>query len=164
MHTSPTETPGKGDAGGMNVVEFHQAKALADLGHEVDLITRRTSPDTPDYVAISSGIRLRHVSAGPAVPLAKSLIDQHIDEFRAGLGDLSGYDAIHSNHWMSGVAALPLAKSAGVPHVQTFHSVAALPDSPLAHGEPPESPARIPGEQFVAKQSDAVVAVSAAEA
>ncbi len=164
MHTSPTETPGKGDAGGMNVVEFHQAKALANLGHEVDLITRRTSPDTPDYVAISSGVRLRYVPAGPARPLAKSLIDAHIEEFRAGLGDLSGYDAIHSNHWMSGVAALPLAQSAGIPHVQTFHSVAALPDSPLAHGEPPESPARIPGEQLVAKQSDAVVAVSAAEA
>ena len=29
MHTSPASSPGAGDAGGMNVVELHQAEALA---------------------------------------------------------------------------------------------------------------------------------------
>ncbi|MFZ1410369.1 MAG: glycosyltransferase, partial [Micropruina sp.] len=68
------------------------------------------------------------------------------------------------DHWMSGVAALPAARAWGVPHVQSFHSVAALPGSPLAEGEPPESPARVPGERLVAAESDSVVAISAAEA
>ena len=42
--------------------------------------------------------------------------------------------------------------------------MAALPGSALSEGEPPESPARVPGERLVATQSDGVIAISAAEA
>ena len=168
MHTSPADLPGSGDAGGMNVVEYHQAFALAGLGHRVDLVTRRSDPAQPDVVELADGVRLRHLPAGPPQRLAKSLIDAHIEEFSAGLAGLaeSGvrYDVLHSHHWMSGVAALPVARAWGVPHVQSFHSVAALPGSALSEGEPPESPARVPGERLVATESDAVIAISAAEA
>ena len=165
MHTSPADLPGSGDAGGMNVVEYHQAFALAALGHRVDLITRRSGPAQPDVVELSDAVRLLHLPGGPAQPLAKSLIDAHIEEFSAGLAALGvRYDVLHSHHWMSGVAALPVARAWGVPHVQSFHSVAALPGSALSEGEPPESPARVPGERLVATESDAVIAISAAEA
>lgn len=165
MHTSPADLPGSGDAGGMNVVEHHQAFALARLGHRVDLITRRSDPAQPDVADLSDAVRLLHLPAGPPERLAKSLIDAHIEEFSAGLAGLgAGYDVLHSHHWMSGVAALPVARSWGVPHVQSFHSVAALPGSALSEGEPPESPARVPGERLVATESDAVLAISAAEA
>ena len=165
MHTSPADLPGSGDAGGMNVVEHHQALALARLGHRVDLITRRSDPAQPDLVELSEGVRLLHLPAGPPERLAKSLIDAHIEEFSAGLAALGGgYHVLHSHHWMSGVAALPVARAWGVPHVQSFHSVAALPGSALSEGEPPESPARVPGERLVATESDAVIAISAAEA
>ncbi len=165
MHTSPADLPGSGDAGGMNVVEYHQAFALAGLGHRVDLITRRSDPGQPDVVELSDAVRLRHLPAGPPARLAKSLIDAHIEEFSAGLAALGGgYHVLHSHHWMSGVAALPVAHDWGVPHVQSFHSVAALPGSALSEGEPPESPARVPGERLVATESDAVIAISAAEA
>lgn len=165
MHTSPADLPGSGDAGGMNVVEHHQSRALAQLGHRVDLITRRSDPAQPDLVELSDGVRLLHLPAGPPERLAKSLIDAHIEEFSAGLAGLDGgYDVLHSHHWMSGVAALPVARAWGVPHVQSFHSVAALPGSALSEGEPPESPARVPGERLVATESDAVIAISAAEA
>lgn len=165
MHTSPADLPGSGDAGGMNVVEHHQALALARLGHRVDLITRRSDPAQPDLVELSEGVRLLHLPAGPPERLAKSLIDAHIEEFSAGLAALDGgYHVLHSHHWMSGVAALPVARAWGVPHVQSFHSVAALPGSALSEGEPPESPARVPGERLVATESDAVIAISAAEA
>ncbi len=148
----------------MNVVEWHQAAALAELGHQVDLITRRSSPDAPDSLEIAPGITLRHLPAGPPQRLAKSAIDAHIAEFAAGLANLPRYDVVHSHHWMSGVAALPVARGWGVPHVQSFHSVAAHPGSSLHEGEPPESPDRVPGEALAAQESDAVVAISAAEA
>lgn len=164
MHTSPADLPGSGDAGGMNVVEYHQAFALALLGHRVDLITRRSDPAQPDVVELSDAVRLLHLPAGPPAKLAKSLIDAHIDEFSAALARLAPYDVLHAHHWMSGVAALPVARAWGVPHVQSFHSVAALPGSALSEGEPPESPARVPGERLVATESDAVIAISAAEA
>lgn len=164
MHTSPAEAPGAGDAGGMNVVESAQARALADLGHTVELVTRRTSPDQPDLEELADRVWLRHLDAGPARPLAKSEIDAHIDEFAAGLERLPRPDLVHSHHWMSGMAALDAAAAWGVPHVQSYHSVAALPGSPLSDGEPPESPGRVAGEALLARRSDAIVAVSTAEA
>ncbi len=164
MHTSPAELPGAGDAGGMNVVERHQASALAQLGHQVEFITRRTSPTAADVVDLEPGVTMRHVTAGPETPLAKSRIDAHIPQFRAGMERLGPYDVVHSHHWMSGVAALPLAREWGVPHVQSYHSVAALPGSTLGQGEPAESPARVPGEAMLARESDLLVTISAAEA
>lgn len=164
MHTSPASTPGAGDAGGMNVVELHQAHALADLGHRVDLVTRRAAPDAPDVTDLGAGVRLLHVDGGPRTDLPKSAIDDHIEEFSAGLARLERYDLVQSHHWMSGVAALPVAARWGVPHVQSFHSVAAPQGSPLSHGEPPESDARVAGEALIARRSDAIIAVSTAEA
>ncbi|MDR1767859.1 MAG: glycosyltransferase [Propionibacteriaceae bacterium] len=164
MHTSPAMQPGSGDAGGMNVVERAQAEALGRLGHQVELITRRSDPADPDAVDLAPAVVLRHLDAGPRAPLPKSEIDRHIDQFRDGLSRLAGYDLVHSHHWMSGVAALPLANQWGVPHVQSFHSVAAPVGSPLSEGERPESPARIDGEAMLARRSQAVVAISAAEA
>jgi glycosyltransferase involved in cell wall biosynthesis/LmbE family N-acetylglucosaminyl deacetylase len=223
LHTSPAESPGAGDAGGMNVVVAHEARALAALGHTVDLITRRSLPDQPDAIELSPGVTLRHLTAGPTAPLAKSAIDAYIPDFTEALttlteslagpaddaqpdatptdlpdapppADRSGdgspfdhttatdppsplppepngtadrrppYDLIHSQHWMSGVAALPVARAWGIPHVQSYHSVAARPGSALSEGEPPESPPRVPGEALLARESDLVIAISAAEA
>ncbi|CAI9403973.1 glycosyltransferase [Aestuariimicrobium sp. T2.26MG-19.2B] len=169
MHTSPVATPGSGDAGGMNVVEWNIATALARQGHDVTLVTRKSSPDDADSTEVGpegapGRITLVTLPAGPLAPLAKSEIDAHIDEFRAGLAGLEAPGIVHSHHWMSGVAALDVARGWRVPHVQSFHSVAALPGSPLSSGEPPESPARVPGERVTAQTSDAVVAISAAEA
>ncbi len=164
LHTSPASAPGAGDAGGMNVVELHQARALADLGYTVDIATRRAEADQPDVTDLGGGVRLLHLTAGPTADLAKSAIDAHIEEFSAGLAGLEPYDLVQSHHWMSGVAALPVARAWGVPHVQSYHSVAAHPGSPLSAGEPPESDARVAGEAFIARESDAIIAVSTAEA
>ncbi|MDR1851214.1 MAG: glycosyltransferase [Propionibacteriaceae bacterium] len=165
MHTSPADAPGSGDAGGMNVVELHAAEELARLGHRVDLITRRSDPSQPDVLELAENLRLLHLTAGPTAPLAKSEIDQYIPQFTEALAGIDAdYDIFHSQHWMSGVAALPLARARGVPHVQSFHSVAAKPGSVLAEGEPAESPQRVPGEAMLAQESDLVIAISAAEA
>lgn len=164
LHTSPLHSPGSRDAGGMNVVEVHQAIALARLGHEVELVTRRDDPDTPATVEVAPGVVVRQLDAGPAEPLAKSAQEAWIDDFSRALASLEPYDLVHSQHWMSGVAALPVAHAWGVPHVQSFHSVAALPGQPLGEGEPPESPGRNTGERLIAQGSDLVVAVSEYEA
>ena len=174
LHTYPLEEPGGADAGGMNVVVLEQSLALARLGHRVDLFTRRSDPAAPRIVEIAEGVRLFHLDAGPAEPLAKSAMEQAIAPFRRALHEVltadddapdGGWDLIHSHHWFSGVAALPLARELGIPHLQSFHSVAAPSgSSTLDAGEPAESSGRIPGEQFAATGSDLVVAVSEAEA
>ncbi|OYN87654.1 glycosyltransferase [Parenemella sanctibonifatiensis] len=168
LHTSPLASPGQADAGGMNVVELHQALALAERGVEVDLLTRRSEPDPPDVEDVAPGVRLHRLPAGPPTPLTKAETDDTIEPFREQLAafvDRQRPDVLHSHHWFSGVAALPVGRGAGVPHVQSFHSVAAPAGSgSFAAGEPAESPRRIVGERTVADGSDLVVTVSEAEA
>ncbi|WP_432558823.1 glycosyltransferase [Granulicoccus sp. GXG6511] len=171
LHTSPYTALGTGDGGGMNVVVREQAESLAQLGHQVELFTRRDDPETPDIQETAAGVRLHTLDAGPAKPLPKSRIDDYLDQFTHGLRRrLRELEAvgepvalIHSHHWMSGVAALPVARELGVPHLQSYHSIAALPDHPLSEGEPAESVRRVPGEALIARESDLVVAVSEAE-
>ncbi|MEC5150784.1 glycosyltransferase [Cryobacterium sp. GrIS_2_6] len=164
LHTSPGDEPGSGDAGGMNVVVRQQAEAMAAAGHTVDIVTRRSSAALPDAVVLAPRLTLRFLQAGPAKPISKGAHEAVIDEFRVGLAALGDYDVIHSHHWFSGMAALPLAQGRGIPHVQSFHSIAADPSTPLSAGERPESPGRMRGEAWLARESDALVAISNAEA
>ncbi|MFZ7087693.1 glycosyltransferase [Curtobacterium sp. RRHDQ10] len=163
LHTSPGDEPGSGEVGGMNVVVRHQAEALADLGHHVEIVTRRSSPSQPDSVSIVEGVCLRFLSAGPAAPVPKGEHDAFIDAFRDGLAALGPFDVFHSHHWFSGMAALPVARDRHRPHVQSFHSIAADATTPLSEGERPESTGRMAGETYLAQHSDAVVAISEAE-
>lgn len=172
LHTSPYTALGTGDGGGMNVVVRQQAEALGQLGHAVELFTRRDDPETPEMIVTDKGVRLHTLDAGPAKPLPKSRIDHYLEQFSDNLADRlrqlaaagQPVELIHSHHWMSGVAALPVARRRGVPHLQSYHSIAALPDRPLSDGEPPESPDRVRGETLLARESDLVLAVSHAEA
>lgn len=164
LHTSPGAEPGSGDAGGMNVVVRSQAEAMASLGHTVDILTRRSSFETPEDQQIRPGVTLRFLDAGPAEPVPKGDHEGFIDEFRMRMAALGPYDLIHSHHWFSGMAALPLARRNGIPHVQSFHSIAADECTPLSAGERAESAGRMAGEAWLARESDAVVAISEAEA
>jgi D-inositol-3-phosphate glycosyltransferase len=164
LHTSPGAEPGSGDAGGMNVVVRHQAEALAALGHRVEILTRRSSAEMPAERSLGAGVTLRHLDAGPLRPAPKGDHEGFIDEFRDRAGAHGPYDVIHSHHWFSGMAMLPLARALRVPHVQSFHSIAADEATPLSAGERPESSGRMAGEAWLARESDAIVAVSAAEA
>ncbi|WP_285037804.1 glycosyltransferase [Plantibacter sp. ME-Dv--P-095] len=164
LHTSPGDEPGSGDAGGMNVVVRHQAVAMGAAGHEVDVITRRSSAGQPSSSALAPGVTLRFLDAGPAEPVAKGRHEEFVEDFRSELARLPRYDVLHAHHWFSGMAALPLARELAVPHVQSFHSIAAESTTPLSHGERAESPGRLAGEAWLAAESDAVVAISAAEA
>ncbi|WP_371740846.1 glycosyltransferase [Frigoribacterium sp. CFBP 13729] len=164
LHTSPGAEPGSGDVGGMNVVVRNQAEALGAAGHEVEILTRRSSPDEPEAVELSPGVVLRFLAAGPVEAVPKGRHEEFVDEFRERLAELGPWDVIHSHHWFSGVAALPVARQRGIPHVQSFHSIAAADSTPLSHGERAESPGRLAGEAMLARESDAVVAISHAEA
>lgn len=153
----------------MNVVEVNSAKALAARGHQVDMLTRRDDPDLAEVLEVAPGVRLFNLVAGPADSVAKSQQEGLIEPFRSAMAQWwssrgAGVDVVHSHHWFSGVAALPIARAAGVPHLQSYHSVAAPVGASLDAGEPPESEGRPAGERLVAEQSQRIVAVSAAEA
>lgn len=171
MHTNPFAEPGSGDVGGMNVVVRHAAAVLRARGWQVDVYIRRSDATSPD-VEHHDGVRLHRLTAGPARPATKTEQEAYVAEFGAELRSAHGRAAaegaawhlIHSHHWFSGAAALPVAQALRIPHVQSYHSIAAREEGTWELGERPEGPGRVPAEHMLAEASDAVIAVSQAEA
>ncbi|MGA0567758.1 glycosyltransferase [Rathayibacter sp. KR2-224] len=163
LHTSPFAAPGSGDVGGMNVLVRATAERMASAGHHVEVVTRRFTRDLPAVSTRPSGVVLRLVDAGPAALRPKGEQEAFVDAFRAGLDAVGGIDIVHSHHWLAGMAGLPFAHDRHVPHVQSFHSIAAHPSTALSEGERPESGGRLAGEAWLATSSDAIIAVSHAE-
>lgn len=163
VHTSPGAVPGAGDVGGMNVVVRQLSAELAQLGCAVELLTRRTDPDAPAGIELAPGVLLRHLDAGPVQVLPKNAHEELVPTFAEALAGLPGYDLVHAHHWYSGLAARGAAARWGAPLVQSFHSIAAAPHTPLSAGERPESAGRLTAEETLARQAEALHAVSAAE-
>lgn len=166
LHTSPLDVPGTKDAGGMNVVVRAQAEALARAGHEVAIFTRRSDTGVAARTELQPGLTVVQIDAGPPRLLAKGEHEAVMDEFGELLEaelDRTPVDLLHTEHWFSGIASLPVARRAGIPIVHSYHSIAAPVDSPLTDGERPESPGRLAGEQRIAHEADLVIAVSEAE-
>lgn len=166
LHTSPLDVPGTKDAGGMNVVVRAQADALALAGHRVIIFTRRADGAAPEVVELASGVTVVHLDAGPARVLSKGEHEGVIEDFGRALAaalEREPVQLLHAEHWFSGIAALEAARHADIPLVQSYHSIAAAPDTPLTEGERPESPGRLAGELLLAHEADLVIAVSEAE-
>lgn len=117
----------------MNVYVRELSSALARTGVECDVFTRAWSSDLPAVVNVEPGLRVHHVAAGPLAPVAKEQLRSLVDEFKEGVaarmtGSLAGpadlgYDAIHANYWLSGLAGHQLKHELDLPLVSTFHTL-----------------------------------------
>lgn len=132
LHTSPLAQPGTGDGGGMNVYVRELTTALARAGVECDVYCRAWSADLPATVAVEPGFRLHHVPAGPLEPVPKEALEAVVDEFADNVAALmtsdaeghGGFDALHANYWLSGLAGHRLKHELSLPLVSTFHTLA----------------------------------------
>ncbi len=127
-HASPLSVLGGVDCGGQNLYVGQVAKALAELGCEVDVFTRRDSdvlPETADWV---EGVRIVHVPAGPARFVRKEELLPYMQDFtdyvmRFCKWQRRSYDILHANFWMSGLVAAEMKQRLGIPFVITFHAL-----------------------------------------
>jgi D-inositol-3-phosphate glycosyltransferase len=126
-HTSPLAQPGTGDGGGMNVYVRELSSALARLGHEVDVYTRRDNPDVRDLVNVEPGFRVHHVTAGPPTPLGREALSEYVGEYTDTVKTLflrfGIPNAIHANYWLSGLAGHRLKHELNIPLIMTFHTL-----------------------------------------
>jgi D-inositol-3-phosphate glycosyltransferase len=126
-HTSPLAQPGTGDGGGMNVYVRELSSALARLGHEVDVYTRRDNPEVRDVETVEPGFRVHHVTAGPASTLERGELADHVKEFTDSVATSFRHfgkpDAIHANYWLSGLAGHRLKHELDIPLIMTFHTL-----------------------------------------
>ena len=126
-HTSPLAQPGTGDGGGMNVYVRELSSALARLGHEVDVYTRRDSPHGRDVAVVAPGFRVHHVTAGPAAPIERGELADYVCDFTDAVATsfrCTGLpDAIHANYWLSGLVGHRLKHELNIPLIMTFHTL-----------------------------------------
>jgi len=166
VHTSPLDQPGAGDAGGMNIYVVESAERMAAMGVSVDIFTRRHSPDLPDIVELSPGVRVRHLNIGANSATKEelpALIPNISDAFSKVLEN-EKYDVLHSHYWISGKVAMPAAKKFGIPLAHTMHTMARVKNMNLAEGERPEPMIRVQGETQVVAAANSLIANTDAEA
>ncbi|AZG16294.1 glycosyltransferase family 4 protein [Cupriavidus pauculus] len=161
-HASPLASIGSVDSGGQNVYVAHLARQLGKCGYPVDVFTRRDKALLPDVVGFAPNVRVVHVPAGPAVHVPKEALLQYMPAFGDFMVDFIrrdaiGYDVLHANFFMSGVAALRARASLGIPLVMTFHALGKVrrQHQGSADGFPD---ARFDIEDTLAREADCVIA------
>ncbi|SDP33564.1 Glycosyltransferase involved in cell wall bisynthesis [Ralstonia sp. 25mfcol4.1] len=161
-HASPLASIGSVDSGGQNVYVAHLARQLGKSGYPVDVFTRRDKALLPDVVAFAPNVRVIHVPAGPAMQVPKESLLPHMPAFGDYMvefmrHDAIGYDVLHANFFMSGVAALRARQALGIPLVMTFHALGKV--RRLHQGSADGFPdARFDIEDALARESDCVIA------
>ena len=166
-HASPLAAAGGVDSGGQNVHVDALSRALARLGHEVTVYTRRDDADLPDRVRTATGVVVEHLDAGPARPVPKDGLLPYVGDLGTALGHrlaADPADLVHAHFWMSGLAALAAARrcTGSPPVVQTFHALGVT--KRRFQGRHDTSPgARIRLEQALGRDVARVIATSTDE-
>ncbi len=148
----------------MNVYVRELSSALARLGHDVEVFTRRDDASLRHAVEVEPGFSVRHVAAGPSRALTREELPQFIDQFADAVAArfrcAGAPDAIHANYWLSGTAGHRLKHEFDVPLITTFHTLELVKASTFEA----ESPERAEEESKVIGCSDAVLASCDVEA
>jgi D-inositol-3-phosphate glycosyltransferase len=168
VHTCPLAVLGGKETGGMNVYVRELARELGRVGIEVDVFTRSQDAAIPEVVPLGIGARVVHVPAGPARPLPRPSLVEHLDAFVEGVERFRRregceYAVLHSHYWLSGVAALELAARWRRPVIQMFHTLGALKNA-VARSEAEREPeARVVAEGRIVASADRIVAANPVE-
>lgn len=175
VHTCPLDQPGTGDSGGMNVTIRAMARRLAEAGVSVDVFTRRAGAEQ-SIVEMDPGVRVVHLEAGPARPVAKEELPQYlcaflcsllrfeVDESARAMIESPYYDVVHSHYWLSGWVGRLARERWRIPLVQTFHTLGHVKNRDLRDSEAPEPHLRLAAEERVAHSADCILAPTAGEA
>jgi D-inositol-3-phosphate glycosyltransferase len=162
LHTSPLETPGIGDAGGMNVYIDELARTMAGRGLDTVVFTRRTDPEAPAEVEVMDGYRVVNLDAGPPQHLPVAMLPVYVGTFADRVIDWmeqhEPFDLVHSHYWLSGWAGLLVKQQRGLPLANSFHTLGRVKDATRRKDDSPASLLRIAAEHEVIEASDCVIA------
>ncbi|SMC21930.1 D-inositol-3-phosphate glycosyltransferase [Desulfacinum hydrothermale DSM 13146] len=173
-HSNPSGPLGRRDTGGMSVYIREVSRALACLGHDVDIFTGVGGTDEPSVNTPSTrlpgrlrprGGRIRTIPV-PALPPHGKAPDRFqgiADRFaeavcRHNRLRVRPYDVIFSHYWISGMAGVQAAERLQTPHAVMFHTLSELKRRAL--GKRVDSPCRLCAERRVARKSRCVIAAT----
>ena len=141
------------------------ANALAGLGHQITVYSRKDSPSLPRSVKLGRGVTVEHVPAGPAARLSADELAPHVRAFGDHLAQRwrsNRPDLAHAHFWLSGLATVAGARELDIPVVQTFHLLD--PKSRRRCVRQPQDLARLRVKACLARNVSGVLAGSSAEA
>ncbi|MFW9261775.1 glycosyltransferase family 4 protein [Nostoc sp. CALU 546] len=167
VHGDPAIEIGKEEAGGQNVYVRQVGKALAQLGWQVDMFTRKVSLEQDSIVQHSKNCRTIRLKAGPLEFVPRDDIFEYLPEFRDNFlkfqveNDIT-YQLVHTNYWLSSWVGMELKKIQQSKQVHTYHSLGAvkyntIEDIPLIASQ------RLAVEKEVLEIAERIVATSPQE-
>ncbi len=163
VHGSPSIQPGGTDAGGMNVYVDEVYERMARRGHEV-IVYSRVHPgaiyDKP------TSYDLVHLPVGD-IGMRKSELATILLEFATAVIEdaeprQQEFDLLATHYWLSGVVGCELSRQWSIPHVTSFHTLAAIKKRVWPDEDEPEI--RFTEEHRVAGDADKIVVWTEGEA
>ena len=131
VHGDPAIEIGKEEAGGQNVYVRHVGEALAELGWQVDMFTRKVNVEQEDIVWHSPNCRTIRLKAGNVDFVPRDHIFEHLPEFvdnflKFQQDNETIYSLIHTNYWLSSWVGMQLRLLQETQLVHTYHSLGAV--------------------------------------
>ncbi|MBW4691436.1 MAG: glycosyltransferase family 1 protein [Lyngbya sp. HA4199-MV5] len=166
-HGDPAAEIGKDAAGGQNVYVRQVGEALAKLGWQVDMFTRKTKPDDAAIVQHAPHCRTIRLVAGPEQFIPRDELFAYMPEFVAAFQAFqskegTNYPLIHTNYWMSAWVGLQLKQQSNLQLIHTYHSLGAIKYQTVPT-RPAIADTRLAIEHQVLEQADCIVATSPQE-
>ncbi|WAL61157.1 glycosyltransferase family 4 protein [Thermocoleostomius sinensis] len=166
-HGDPAAEIGREEAGGQNVYVRQVGEALAKLGWQVDMFTRKSHPDDPAIVQHSLHCRTIRLQAGPESFVPRDQLFQYLPEFVEAFQKFqakegTNYPLIHTNYWMSAWIGLQLRQQSNIQLVHTYHSLGAVKYRAVAE-KPAIAETRLAVEKQILEQANCIVATSPQE-
>lgn len=167
VHGDPAIEIGKEEAGGQNVYVRQVGEALASLGWQVDMFTRKASDAQPTIIEHKANCRTIRLKAGPEQFVPRDSIfeylPQFVEEFLNFQKEFSiTYPLVHTNYWLSAWVGMQLKKIQGTQQIHTYHSLGAVKYKSVTT-IPMISTTRLATEKAVLETAERIVATSPQE-
>ncbi len=167
VHGDPAIEIGKEEAGGQNVYVRHVGEALAQLGWQVDMFTRKISAEQETIVQHSENCRTIRLIAGEQEFVPRDNLFVYLPEFIEKFCKFQEdngfvYPLIHTNYWLSSWVGMQLKKIQGCKQVHTYHSLGAVKYNTVAT-VPMIATTRLAVEKMLLETAERVVATSPQE-
>ncbi len=167
VHGDPAIEIGKEEAGGQNVYVRYVGEALARVGWQVDMFTRKVSAEQSTIVEHAPNCRTIRLTAGAEEFVPRDNLFEYLPEFVAQLLKFQQqseitYSLVHTNYWLSSWVGMQLKKMQSIKQVHTYHSLGAIKYKSVTT-IPLIATTRLATEKMVLETADRIVATSPQE-
>lgn len=167
VHGDPAIEIGKEEAGGQNVYVRQVGEALAKLGWQVDMFTRKASAEDARIVEHIPNCRTIRLTAGPEEFVSRDNLYPYLPEFvdqllKFQVEEGIKYSLVHTNYWLSSWVGMELKKRQGSKQVHTYHSLGCVKYKSVST-IPLIAKTRLEVEKTVLETAERIVATSPQE-